>query len=291
MNFCGACGAPLRPLAPPVRERRVVSVLFCDVVGFTTFSESHDFEDVRDVLDQYFATARRIVAEYGGTIEKFIGDAVMAVWGAPVAREDDAERSVRTGLELVRAVAALARRLATPELRVRVGVVTGEVAVQVGSAEEGMVTGDAVNTAARIQSIADPGTVLVDHATRLACERSIVFEAAGEQALKGKSSPVRVWRALRVLRFDDAGRSGTVEPPLVGREGQFETIASTLEDLLAPGANVRVVAVVGDAGIGKSRLGQELARDAGRAARLRWYRGRSLAFGEGTGLSALAEIV
>jgi len=141
--------------AAPARERRLVSVLFCDLVGFTTFSESRDAEDVRDVLDQYFAAARRIVSEYGGTIEKFIGDAVMAVWGAPLAREDDAERAVRSGLEIVQAVGSLAERLAIPELRVRVGVLTGEAAVEVGSAHEGTVTGDAVDTAARIQSIAE----------------------------------------------------------------------------------------------------------------------------------------
>jgi class 3 adenylate cyclase len=120
-RFCGGCGAPLGPAASDSRERRLVSVLFCDLVGFTTFSESRDHEDVRDVLEDYFAAARRIVAAYGGTIEKFIGDAVMAVWGAPLAREDDAERSVRAALDLTAAVAALAQRLAIPELRVRVG--------------------------------------------------------------------------------------------------------------------------------------------------------------------------
>jgi class 3 adenylate cyclase len=153
-------------------------VLFCDLVGFTTFNETRDPEDVRDVLDEYFAAARRIAGEYGGTIEKFIGDAVMAVWGAPIAREDDAERAVRAGVEIVRAVVALADALSIPALRVRVGVLTGEAAVEVGRAEEGMVTGDAVNTAARIQSIADPGTVLVDDVTRLASERAIEFEDA-----------------------------------------------------------------------------------------------------------------
>ena len=289
MNFCGACGSPVRPVEPPPRERRLVSVLFCDVVGFTTFSESRDFEDVRDVLDQYFTAARSIVDEYGGTIEKFIGDAVMAVWGAPTAREDDAVRSVRAGLSLVHAVAALAQRLDTPELRVRVGVLTGEAAVQLGRAEEGMVTGDAVNTAARIQSIADPGTVLVDDTTRLATERAIAFEPAGAHEVKGKSAPVRVWRALGVR--DDSTPPGVIEPPLVGRDPQLRTIAAVLDAMRSDTAAVPVVCVTGDAGIGKSRLASELEARAEDAEELRWHRGRSLSIGEGNGLGALAEIM
>jgi class 3 adenylate cyclase/tetratricopeptide (TPR) repeat protein len=292
MRFCGACGSPLRPAAAPVRERRLVSVLFCDLVGFTTFSESRDAEDVRDVLAQYFAAARLIVADYGGTIEKFIGDAVMAIWGAPVAREDDAERSVRAGLEIVQAVGALAERLAIPELRVRVGVLTGEAVVEVGSTHEGMVTGDAVNTAARIQSIAEPGTVLVDDTTRLICERVIAFEPGGAHTVKGKTAPVRVWRAVRVLDgFEGGFRPGAVEPPLVGRVPQLATMSAALEGLHGPEGGIRILSVVGEAGIGKSRLGWELESCSDREAPIRWHRGRSLSFGEGTGLSALADIV
>jgi class 3 adenylate cyclase/predicted ATPase len=289
MNFCGACGSPVRPVEPPPRERRLVSVLFCDVVGFTKFSESRDFEDVRDVLDQYFAAARRIVDEYGGMIEKFIGDAVMALWGAPTAREDDAVRSVRAGMSLAQAVAALAERLGIPELRVRVGVVTGEAAVQLGRAEEGMVTGDAVNTAARIQSIADPGTVFVDDTTRLATERSIAFEPAGAHELKGKSALVRVWRALGVR--DDTTPSGAIEPPLVGRDPQLRTIADVLVAMRSGHAEVPVVCITGDAGIGKSRLASELEKHTDDGSERRWHRGRSLSIGEGNGLGALAEVM
>ena len=266
-----------------------MSVLFCDVVGFTRFSESRDFEDVRDVLDQYFAAARRIVDEYGGTIEKFIGDAVMAVWGAPIAREDDAVRSVRAGLSLAQAVAALAERLAIPELRVRVGVLTGEAAVQLGRVEEGMVTGDAVNTAARIQSIADPGTVLVDDTTRLAAERVIAFEPGGAHEVKGKSAPVRVWRALGVR--DDTTLPGVIEPPLVGRDPQLRTITAVLDAMRPESAAVQVVCVTGDAGIGKSRLASELEKRADHGSEVRWHRGRSLSIGEGNGLGALAEVM
>ena len=290
-RFCSACGAPLGPAITPRRERRLVSVLFCDLVGFTTFSEARDPEDVRDVLAQYFAATRRIIGDYGGTIEKFIGDAVMAVWGAPIAREDDAARAVRAGLEVVAAVAALAQTLAIAALRVRVGILTGEAAVEIGSTGEGMVTGDAVNTAARIQSLADPETVLVDDVTRLACERTIAFDDAGAHTVKGKSAPVQVWRALSVRDDADIPDAGAVEPPLVGRDAQLETVAGVTRRLLDRGAGVQVVEVIGEAGIGKSRLSWELQRSAARGLAVRWHRGRSLAFGEGSGLSGLADIV
>ncbi len=265
-------------------------MLFCDLVGFTAFSELRDPEEVRDVLDQYFASARRIVSDFAGTIEKFIGDAIMALWGAPLSREDDAERAVRAGLEITRAVASLAERLDIPDLRVRAGVATGEAAVDVGADGQGMVTGDIVNTAARIQSVAEANSALVDDTTRLAVERRVAFAPAGEHFLKGKTTPVRVWRALTVL--DRAPRTPAVEPPLVGRDGPLSEITSSLEALVAsPDPGVCVVRVTGEPGIGKSRLGIELQRRAELNSAIRWHRGRSLAFGEGTGLSALAEIV
>src|SRR3984885_672935 len=291
MNFCGVCGAPLHSPRTPTRERRLVSVLFCDLVGFTTFSETRDPEDVRDVLGQYFAAARLIVRDYGGEIEKFIGDAVMALWGAPIAREDDAERAVRAGLEIVQAVAVLAGALSLPELRVRVGVLTGEAAVEVGSAEEGMVTGDAVNTAARIQSIADPETVLVDDVTRVACERAVEFEDAGLHTVKGRTVAVRVWRALGIREDAGAVRSGTIEPPLVGRDAQLEAVAGVARRVSEGPAALHIVGVIGDAGLGKSRLSWELERRIVQDLAFGWHRGRSVAFGEGSGLSALAEIM
>jgi class 3 adenylate cyclase/predicted ATPase len=291
MRFCGQCGAPLDHERPRGRERRLVSVLFCDLVGFTAFSEARDHEDVRDVLEHYFSAARRIVAAYDGTIEKFIGDAVMAVWGAPVAREDDAQRAVRAALDMTAAVAALADRLAIEELRVRVGVLTGEAAVDLDGVDQGMVIGDAVNTASRIQSLAAPGTVLVDEMTRLASERAIDFEAIGSRSVKGRESPVRVWRAVRVLPLQ-ARPDGAVEPPFVGRRTALELIKDRLASVLAPEAGPRLVTVIGDAGLGKSRLGTEFRKHAeGISARVSWHLGRSPSFGEGTGLGALAEMV
>src|SRR5690348_2818341 len=176
-SFCGDCGTALgttpapapaatAPVEVAVAERRLVSVLFADLVGFTTLSQSRDPEEVRELLSRYFDTCRRLVGLYGGAVEKFIGDAVMAVWGTPTAQEDDAERAVRAGLDLVAAVAQLGDEVGAPDLRLRAGVLTGEAAVTIGAQAEGMVAGDLVNTASRIQSIAAPGTVLVGDSTR-----------------------------------------------------------------------------------------------------------------------------
>ena len=302
-RFCGSCGASMQHSPAPPRERRLVSVMFCDLTGFTSFSEERDAEEVRDVLEQYFAAARRAVAAYGGAIEKFIGDAVMALWGAPVAREDDAERSVRAGLDIAAAVAELASGLAIPQLQVRVGILTGEAAVDIGSAtaglaaggaHTGMVIGDAVNTAARIQSLAHPGTVLVDDVTRLASERSIAYEQAGTHSVKGRSAKVRVWRAVRVLsrHGGDGSRGAAVEPPLVGREAELATIRAAVDGLLAPEAEISIVTVAGEAGLGKTRLVWEFEKLVdGIMAPVQWLRGRSLGFSEEAGFSSLAEIV
>jgi class 3 adenylate cyclase len=234
-RFCGGCGAPLAGDNEAPRERRLVSIMFCDLVGFTSFSEHRDAEDVRDMLNHYFVAARRVVDAYGGTIEKFIGDAVMAVWGTPLAREDDAERAVRAGLDITAAVAELSIRLAIRELRLRVGILTGEAAVDLPTGLQGMVIGDAVNTAARIQALAPPGAVYVDDVTRLATERSIAYEPGGDHAVKGKQETVRVWRALRVVSLRGGGaRSGAVEPALVGRESELRRLRSSL-DGFAPG--------------------------------------------------------
>ena len=155
------------------------SVLFCDVVGFTPLSEARDPEAVRELLSEYFETARTVIGRYGGVVEKFIGDAVMAVWGTPVAAEGDAERAVRAALDLVGSVAGLGAEAGVPGLAARAGVVTGEVAVTFGATNEGMVAGDAVNTAARVQAAANPGIVLVDRATQRLAERGVGFADTG----------------------------------------------------------------------------------------------------------------
>src|SRR4029077_4294521 len=190
----------------PSSERRLVSVLFADLVSFTSLSESRDAEEVRELLSRYFDTCRRLIALYGGTVEKFIGDAVMAVWGTPTATEDDAERAVRAALDLVAAVSAFGQEVGADDLRARAGVLTGEAAVTLSAEQQGMVAGDLVNTASRIQSVAEPGTVLVGEATRRATDTAVAYEDAGAHELKGKADPVHVWRAVRVI----GGRRGAL---------------------------------------------------------------------------------
>jgi class 3 adenylate cyclase len=268
--------------AAPVAERRLVSVLFADLVGFTTLSESRDAEEVRDLLSSYFDECRRLIALYGGTVEKFIGDAVMAVWGTPIAQEDDAERAVRAALDLVQAVAELGAEVGAPDLRARAGVLTGEAAVMPGGLEEGMVAGDLVNTASRVQSVAGPGTVLVGESTKRASEAAIAYEDAGSRELKGKAEALQLFRALRVT----AGRGGALkslglEAPFVGRDRELRVI----KELFLSSAEERkaqLVSVTGIAGIGKSRLSWEFEKYIdGLAEDIRWHRAEIYVFETG----------
>ena len=269
-----------------------MSVLFADLVGFTTLSEHRDPEEVRDLLSQYFDRCRSLIERYGGTVEKFIGDAVMAVWGSPVAREDDAERAVRAALSLTSAVTLLGREVGMPELVVRAGVLTGSAAVEVGAESEGMILGDTVNTASRLQSIAPPGTVLVDDVTRRSSEAAIEYDDAGEHLVKGRDQPVRAWTALRVV----AGVGGTrrsvgLEAPFVGREREMERVIVASDDVASTG-RAGFVAVVGEAGSGKSRLLWEYFKylDGIEEGRF-WHQGRCLSYGDGVAYWALAEMV
>jgi class 3 adenylate cyclase/tetratricopeptide (TPR) repeat protein len=296
-RFCGACGSPVTAtLAPatvaPVAERRLVSVLFADLVGFTAASAGRDAEDTRELLSRYFDTSRRLIELYGGTVEKFIGDAVMAVWGAPAATEDDAERAVRAGLDLVAAVSALGQELGLENLRARAGVLTGEAAVTIGATGEGMVAGDLVNTASRVQSAAAPGEVFVGEATRRATEQTIVFEDAGSYPFKGKDGLTPLWRARRVVAArGGALKSQGLEAPFVGRDRELRQI----KDLFHRSADERrahLVSVTGIAGIGKSRLAWEFYKYFdGLAATVYWHRGRCLSYGEGVTYWALADMV
>jgi class 3 adenylate cyclase/tetratricopeptide (TPR) repeat protein len=273
--------------ATPVAERRLVSVLFNDLVGFTTFSEGRDAEEVREVLTRYFDTAREIIERYGGTVEKFIGDAVMAVWGAPTAREDDAERAVRAALDLVAAVPSLGAGI-----QARGGVLTGEAAVTIGATNQGMVAGDIVNTAARLQSVAEPGTVLVGESTMQAAQGAIAFSAVGEATLKGKSSPVPAHRAVRVVaQRGGRGRSEGLEAPFVGRNEELRALKEAL-DATGRERRPRLVSIIGPAGIGKSRLAWEFLKYLdGVLEPIFWHSGRSPAYGEGISFWALGEMV
>ena len=278
--------------AGPVAERRVCSVLFCDLVGFTPLAESRDPEAVRELLSRYFETARVIIGRYGGVVEKFIGDAVVAVWGTPVAAEGDAERAVRAGLDLVAAVAELGRDAGVAGLAARTGVVTGEVAVTVGAEREGMIAGDSVNTAARVQSQAGPGSLLADEATMRLAASAVLFADAGEHALKGKSQPLQLWRAVRVL----AGAGGSqrmdgLEAQLTGRDGELRTVRE-LFHTSAERRVPRLVLVSGPAGVGKSRLGWEFRKYIdGLKEVVWWHQGRCLSYGDGVAFWALAQAV
>ena len=274
-------------MSAPVAERRVVSILFADLVGFTPFAEERDAEDVRDTLSGYFDLASQVITRYGGTVEKYIGDAVMAVWGAPTAHEDDAERAVRAGLELVAAVRTLG-----DTIQARAGVLTGEAAVTVGATNQGMVAGDLVNTASRLQSVAAPGTVLVGEATQRAASKAITFEPAGEQVLKGKASPVPAWRAMRVVsERGGRNRSGSLEAPFVGRDDELrllkELFHATSREMRA-----RLVSVIGPAGIGKTRLAWEFLKYTDGLVEQVWlHQGRNPAYGDGITFWALGEMI
>ena len=323
-KFCGECGTPLaaaqtagpsaNPASPtggidlhrgvgsgstsvPGRsgvgaERRLVSVLFADLVGFTSLSEARDPEDVRELLSRYFEVARDVIGRYGGVIEKFIGDAVMAVWGTPVAHEDDAERAVRAALELVEGVSRLGAEVGATDLALRAGVLTGEAAVTLGAEGQGMVAGDLVNTASRLQSVAPPGSVLVGESTYRAAQEAIAFEPVGEQAFKGKALPVPAWQALRVVaQRGGIGRSEVLEPPFVGRDDELQLLK---DQLAATGREQRprLLSVVGIAGIGKSRLAWEFLKYIdGVVETVYWHHGRCPAYGEGVSFWALAEMV
>jgi class 3 adenylate cyclase/tetratricopeptide (TPR) repeat protein len=300
-RFCGECGTPLATpaqapaqaaTATPVAERRLVTVLFADLVGFTTLSERRDPEEVRELLSRYFDRCRLLIERYGGTVEKFIGDAVMAVWGTPVAREDDAERAVRAALALTQAIAALGEDVAMPDLRARAGVLTGNAAVELGAEGEGMVLGDTVNTAARLQAIAEPGTVLVDEVTRRASESAIAYEDAGTHDVKGREQPVRAYTALRVVAgTGGARRHAGLEAPFVGRDAELQAIIDAGEESASLG-EARHVAVVGEAGAGKSRLMWEYFKYIDGIVDVRWWhQGRCLSYGEGVAYWALAEMV
>ncbi len=305
-KFCGECGTALtgeaggaaRPTAgptaapEPTTERRVVSILFADLVGFTTLAEARDPEEVRELQDRYFATARSVIERYGGTVEKFIGDAVMAVWGAPTTHEDDPERAVRAALELASAVGSITAGPGGPALVARAAVMTGEAAVSIGAGEQGLVSGDLVNTASRLQGAAPAGAVLLDEPTHRATASAIAAEAVGDQELRGRTAPIAAWRALRAVALvRGRGRTDRLEPPFVGRDSELRL----LKDLLHAAddeARARLVSITGIAGIGKSRLAWELEKYIdGLVDDVFWHQGRSPSYGEGVTFWALAEMI
>ncbi|MEY2424131.1 MAG: hypothetical protein QOI95_4198 [Acidimicrobiaceae bacterium] len=303
-KFCGDCGGALTASASPaaptsapdaskrVAERRLTTILFADLVGSTTLAESRDAEDTRELLSHYFAMANTVIARYGGTIEKFIGDAVMAVWGVPITHEDDAERAVRAGLDLIGEVSGLAEKVGIPDLNMRVGIVTGEVAVTLGAVGEGMVAGDAVNTAARIQAVAEPGQVWVDETTRSLTSAAVTYTEAGEHLLKGKAEPIRLHSARAIVAsVGGAQRVDGLEAPFLGREHELRLVKDLFHAAIDEG-RPRLVAVTGVAGVGKTRVVWEFEKYVdGISEVVLWHRGRVLSYGDGVSFWALAEMV
>jgi class 3 adenylate cyclase/tetratricopeptide (TPR) repeat protein len=288
-RFCGACAALLAEEAPAARdERKVVTVLFADLVGFTSRAEQLDPEDVRATLTPYYARLRTELERFGGTVEKFIGDAVVALFGAPVAHEDDPERAVRSALAIRAAIAE-----DDAGLQVRIAVNTGEAFVALGAepnAGEGMASGDVVNTTARLQRAAPVNGILVGETTYRATRAVIEYRRAEPVQAKGKSEPIRVWEVVEARSRVGVDRV-EVRTPLVGRRRELDLLLGALERVRQD-RGPQLVTLVGVPGIGKSRLIFELFQAVEADPELIfWRRGRSLPYGEGVTFWALAEMV
>jgi len=285
-RFCDSCAAPLAAALPGREVRKTVTVLFCDVSGSTALGERIDPESLRRVMARYFGAAKAVVERHEGTVEKFIGDAVMAVFGVPVAHEDDALRAVRTAEGLREALAILNEELARDygtRLELRTGVNTGEVVT--GTAER-LATGDAVNVAARLEQAAQPGEVLLGEATLALVRDAVEVEPVAPLELKGKAAPVQAFRLL-AIRSGSLLISRRQEVPMVGRERQRKM----LEDGYANVAGERacqLFTVLGTAGVGKSRL---VAEFLGTLEGASLARGRCLSYGEGISYWPVTEAV
>jgi class 3 adenylate cyclase/tetratricopeptide (TPR) repeat protein len=288
-RFCLACGTPLAIVPPPSEERKLVTVVFTDIVGSTAKAEHMDPEDVRARLAPYYARLRSELERFGGTVEKFIGDAVVALFGAPVAHEDDPERAVRAAFAVCRAIDDLNAEDEWLDLRVRVGVNTGEALVVVGalaSKGEGIAAGDVMNTAARLQSAAPVNGILVGELTYASTRDTIEYREAEPIAAKGKAKPVTVWEAIGEKEPEPAAMADGVT--FVGREREIDELHEVWRTTVAL-RQPRLVTVVGPPGIGKSRLLAEFARRAERDGRVHW--GRCLPYGEGITYWPVTELV
>ena len=294
-KFCSECGATLVEASTARRvERKVVSVVFADLVGSTARAEQLDPEDVLAILEPYHERLRHELERHGGSVEKFIGDAVVGVFGAPVAHEDDPERAVRAALAIQEAITELNDADPALELEVRIGVNTGEALVTLDArpeAGEAMVAGDVMNTGARLQSAAPPGGVLVSDTTYRATSRVVEYREHEPVAAKGKAEPVPVWLAVAPRSRFGVDVLQTGRAPLVGRQREVELLAAALARARAE-HEPQLATLVGVPGIGKSRLVYELWRIVDDDPDLIvWRQGRSLPYGEGVAFWAVGEIV
>jgi predicted ATPase/class 3 adenylate cyclase len=286
-KFCLACGSPIEaPAQPDEEERRPISAVFCDMVGSTSRGEELDPEDMLALLEPYYARLRGVLDQHGGTVEKFVGDAVVAVFGAPVAHEDDPERAVRAGLAIIDQIRELNEEDPSRDLRVRVGITTGEAIVALGprSQERGLAWGDVLNTAARLQGSAPVNGIIVDERTHRASAKTIEFRELEPIVAKGKADPVAAWEVVGVK---DTSHPTSTDVPLVGREQELETLRVALlgvRDRSKPA----LATVIGEPGMGKSRLVHETVERAEDATVL-W--GRCLSYGEGITYWPVAQMV
>ena len=294
-KFCSECATPFAavPTVDLHEERKVVSVLFCDLVGSTTLAEGRDPEDVRAMLHPYHELLRGEIEGFGGTVEKFIGDAVMAVFGAPVAHEDDAERAVRAALRILESLEDLNAERGF-DLSVRIGVNTGEAVVALGvrpEQGEGMVSGDVVNTAARLESGAPANGIAVGEDTYRATKDIFEFEPLEPIRAKGKADPVEAWRAVAARARFGTDITRHHDTNLVGREAE-RTLLESLLDRSIRDASCQLVTITGEPGVGKSRMVYELLEVVeDRSELVTWRQGRCLPYGEGITFWALGEIV
>jgi class 3 adenylate cyclase len=287
-RFCLACGNPLQnSSAKPDAERRVVSVIFVDLVGFTARAERLDPEDVHAILTPYHDGVRREIQSFGGVVEKFIGDAVMAVFGAPIAFGDDAERAIRAALAVRDSVREMNERDAQLDLQLRIAVNTGEALVSLTTRPElgeSMIAGDVVNTASRLQQAAPVNGILVGEETYAATRDAIVYEPAPPVVAKGKTEPLEVWLAIRPATA--VGERRLSSQPLVGRVSELEALSGIWERMVEE-RRPHLVTVLGATGVGKTRLGVEFASLVGDLGG-RTVRGRSLPYRDSSAYGAFA---
>ncbi len=294
-RFCWSCGARLIDLDRPLEERRIVTVLFCDLVGFTERSDHADPEDVKATLLPFHARLKREIEHFGGTLDKFIGDGALGVFGAPVAHEDDPERAVRAALRIQEAIAALNEEDPSHHLAARAGIATGEAVVSYGEGPQigESVTGDVVNTASRLQSVAPPGGVVVAESTHRATRLSFDYEELPPVTVKGKPEPLHIWRPIAVrsrygTAFDPKAKQTT---PFVGREEELFLLKTAYRRMLRENS-AQLVTVTGEPGVGKSRMIGELFAYTDELPEIvRWRFGRCLPYGDGITFWALGEIV
>jgi class 3 adenylate cyclase len=297
-RFCSSCGTSLGPFSGPARrERKFATALFADLVGSTELGEREDPEVVQSLVGRTFDRLSAEVARYGGVVEKFVGDAVLAIFGIPTAHEDDPERAVRCGLEMQAVLSELNRGFLAegrPALAMRIGVEAGEVLVdleRVSGARDRMLTGDAVNIAARLQSATDPGSVLVGASAWASTKEVVDYREMLPLELKGKTAPVAAWQALRVRARRRGERAPLgLEARLIGRDEELSLLKQTLHRVESEGRPA-LVTMLGPAGVGKSRLAWELLKYVeGLPTTFYWRRGRCLAYGN-LSYSALADAI